>query len=375
MQRLISILLPREQDKIKQLVISKCQNSISALISLGLISMATPVFACPSGGHRILTLSPTGVEIKVNGRNQYQPAKVDNSLSNSDYIRLARGASAVIYCENASIWNITSQGTYQVSQGCSSTKRRRNCDDTLRPINDPSKPYLISPRKTQVLTNQPIIRWNAVEGATSYKVEVSGAKFDWETTVSQTEVVYSGEQALEPGYYKVTITTDKGLSNKTDNEPGFVVLSDGKVEEITAEIEQLQQQLPDDESQVLAQIYLYRSHRLNAAAIELLETLVQEGDQTEAIYQILGETYDLIGLPRLAREPYVKALELSRVNENLEGQASNQVSLGEIDVALGQVQQAVEWLKAAQNVYRALGDEAQVEKLQSRLDYLETKLN
>ena len=57
---------------------------------------------------------------------------------------------------------------------------------------DPLILYLISPRKTELLAEKPVLRWNAVPNATGYRVRLrSPAGVIWEEKVSGTEVVYS----------------------------------------------------------------------------------------------------------------------------------------------------------------------------------------
>jgi hypothetical protein len=63
---------------------------------------------------------------------------------------------------------------------------------------NPLIPYIISPRCTLVLNPLPMLRWNGVPGASRYTVSLIGDEdVLWETDVSETEVVYSGEPALD----------------------------------------------------------------------------------------------------------------------------------------------------------------------------------
>ncbi|GGA30737.1 hypothetical protein [Okeania sp. KiyG1] len=62
-------------------------------------------------------------------------------------------------------------------------------------------------------------------------------------------------------------------------------------------------------------------------AIALLKTAIKDGVESTAIYQLLGKVYQQIGLNRLAREHYLKGLELAKAETNLEGLAMTQAGL------------------------------------------------
>ena len=54
------------------------------------------------------------------------------------------------------------------------------------PVADPTIPYLISPRKTLVISAMPLILWNPVDQADSYQVTVRGEGLEWSTLVRST---------------------------------------------------------------------------------------------------------------------------------------------------------------------------------------------
>lgn len=64
---------------------------------------------------------------------------------------------------------------------------------------------------------------------------------------------------------------------------------------------------------------------------------------------------------------YLKSLELAKQSENIEGQAESQVGLGEASYGVTKKDEAVGWLKKAQESYVALGDESQVSELEKRI--------
>ncbi|MEG5138870.1 MULTISPECIES: tetratricopeptide repeat protein [unclassified Microcoleus] len=353
----------------------KMIGSVGLFLSIFVVIVATPGFSQQESLNLIGEVKGT-VEIKRDGRGKYQGAYGGELLNPSDKLRLQQGASVNVVCDNLSIWNPQSRGEFLVSQGCSSATRavlrRPNSNRSeTRNANDPTIPYLISPRNTAILTRQPTLTWNKVAGATSYQVQVSGPGVNWTTQVSQPQVVYSGSAALQGGKrYWVTITAHNGVSTKNKDNPGFTVLSDADMQRVKTQISQLQQKLLSDKSKVLALAHLYRSNELNAEAIAVLDKAVKQGNQTTAVYQLLGSIYQQVGLNLLAKERYLTGLNLAKAEQNWEAQAMIQESLGEVEETLDQLKNALQRYQEAQGSYRVLGDEGKVQKLQQKLDDL-----
>ncbi|MCC5631976.1 hypothetical protein LC613_30280 [Nostoc sphaeroides CHAB 2801] len=282
------------------------------------------------------------VEILRAGRKKAQQAFLGDDLNSADKLRLAQGASAKVSCDNAVTWIIKSSGEFEISKGCKYTDRTvftrpgANTSPT-RAGNDSRIPYLISPRNTAILNQQPTLSWNPVKGVTSYGVQISGGEVNWTTDVNQPMVVYSGKPPLKPGvFYEVVITANNGVSTKDIDEPTFFVLSDSDIQQVKTDIAQLQQQPLSNESKTIALAHLYRSKDLNADAIDVLDKLVKGGSKTTAVYQLLGNIYQHIGLNLLARERYLTGLKLAQAEKNLEALAIIQTSLGEVDEVLNQ---------------------------------------
>jgi hypothetical protein len=358
----------------------KMSRLVGLFLSLFVVSVATPGLTQQEGLNFISEMRGT-VEIKRNGRENYQRAYGGEFLNPSDRLRLGQGASAKVVCNNLSVWNPQSKGEFLVSQGCTSATRavltRPNNDRSpTRNANDPTIPYLISPRNTAILTRQPTLTWNPVAGATSYQVQVSGPGVNWKTEVRQPQLVYLGSEALQGGKrYWVTITADHGVSTKNNDNAGFTVLSDADTQRVKTQIAQLQQQPLSDKSKVLALAHLYRSNNLNAEAIAVLEKAVKEGNPTTAVYQLLGSIYQQVGLNLLAKERYLTGLNRAKAEQNWEAQGIIQESLGEVEEALDNLKPALQCYQEAQGSYRMLGDEAKVQKLQQKLDDLNGRIS
>lgn len=348
------------------------------VFSLLLISGATPALSQRTSLN-ILSEVKGDVRIKRAGWWNYQRAYGGELLNSSDRLQLGQGGAVKVLCSNLFIWNLGAKGEFPVSRGCPVTQTpilKTNNRSRTRASSDQTIPYTISPRNTAILDEQPILRWNVVEGATSYQVQVRGSQVNWTAEVNQPQVVYAGEQPFQPGSrYWVIVTADNGTSSLEELPAGFTVLGEQEAQGIRAKIEQLQQQPLNDESTAIALAHLYRSYDLNAAAIEVLQGLVTQGNQTTAVYQLLGSIYDQIGLIRLAEEQYEMALEQAKAEDNMEAQAMLQSSLAEVKEALDELPRAFQLFQAAQANYRTLGDEEQVQQLQQKLDVLEGRLS
>ena len=100
----------------------------------------------------------------------------------------------------------------------------------------------------------------------------------------------------------------------------------------------------------------------------------KKGIPMTATTQLWGELYQQSGLPRSAKDQYVKALELAKTENNLEAQAMLQTHLGEVNETLEQLKEALQAFQAAQRSYRALGDAERVKTLQQQIDDLSQRV-
>jgi len=320
------------------------------------------------------------------------PASVGLTLSFDDKLEVAANASVKVYCSNLKQWMVK-PGKYIVSNGCprgnpvirllNSNHDTLSSNDTLytfdprpagptpRPAGQTEEvlaklPYLITPRQTNILTNRPPLRWNAVPGATNYtvKIDMVWVSIKWETQTNKTEIVYPGEPPLKTGgLYRVIIEADNGASSRSDAVVGFRVLDEQTKKTVLDAVKAVQQQQLSPEEAGLVLAHLYRGYGLYGDAVEVLEGLVKQNSQVATVYQLLGDTYLKIGLPQLAKKPYEKALKLATNTQNLSEQAEIQAGLGIAYRLLGSKDEAIQWLTKAKGTYNQLGDTSQVQEL------------
>ncbi|NEP85122.1 MAG: tetratricopeptide repeat protein, partial [Okeania sp. SIO3B3] len=245
-------------------------------------------------------------------------------------------------------------------------------------------PYIISPRHTLLLTDKPLfLRWNPVTDATRYTVIIkSPSEYIWETEVSENQVIYSGKFPLKTGVrYKVIVHTDTEVSSFDEKSPfskqdylgmGFALISQDEQQEILAKTQELTQKL-DGEARVLSIAEFYQQNRLNVEAIAILESFIDQGYKTPTIYRILGEIYQQIQLPGLAKNYYLQSAKLTGVDDVV-GTAKIEATLGEVYATLGSNEEAIRWLKLASNKYEKLGEFQLGDEVKLSLEKLQQEL-
>ena len=324
-------------------------------------------------------LQATGeILLKRKEWSDYQPTTVGAKLYPGDLLQPLRGARVVVQCaDGRTVWPVPEGMISGATNGCppQSVPISRRRGDIIPPRGgvNPLIPYIISPRRTFLLNPLLTLRWNAVPGASHYTVSLIGDEdVLWETEVSETEVVYSGEPPLESGVeYLLTIKANTGASSQEEDLPdlGFSLLDDNEAQLVRDTVEQLLKLDLADEAKALALVHLYINYELRAEAIATLEVLVKQGSQTAAVYRILGELYREVGLNLLAQKHYLKAFELA-ADEDVEGQAIAAEELGEVYVAIANRQEAIRWLTQARDRYQLLGNTQRACELTQQLSRL-----
>jgi len=342
-----------------------------------MVSLARPARPMGGGYSLIVGLNPQGlVRLKRPSWRNYQPAFIGAVLVGQDQLLLAKEAFAKVLCQNLSIWTPQAGREYTVSQGCRSTPNPQlqpQDKDTapVRGINSPKIPYILRPRNTSLLNQQPKLRWHEVEGVSSYTVKVIGPGVNWSQETSATEVVYSGEKPLQPmSRYWLIVTTNQGNSSSSEGVIGFNILAQETVQEVLAATEKVKQEQLEAQGEVIALARLFHSKDLNTEAIDLLEKEVSNGTSSVAVYQLLGDIYSQVGLNRLARERYLKAVELAQAVEDVETLAQVQGGLALTNAIIGNTEEAQKWLVQGKAVYEELGDSDRANQLEDEITSL-----
>ena len=292
------------------------------------------------------------------------------TLTSDDKIKVEGDSLVKIYCSNTEIWEVK-PGQYTVSDGCDSgqpviqlpnginphVRSPRLTEETLRDL-----PYLISPRETYILTERPLLRWNAVPGVTNYTVKIDGV--NWQTQTNKTEIIYPGEPPLQEGWrYRVTIETDNGISSTSEAKVGFKLLDSQTRNKVLETVEIIKQQSLSSEEKGLILANLYRGYGLYIDAVNVLEELINQESQSVFLYQLLGDTYLDMKLPQLSLQPYQNGLILATKTDNLIVKSAIEKGLGTAYYCLGNDDIAEQWLNKARTNYEKLGDTPSVQEL------------
>lgn len=305
-----------------------------------------------------------------------------------DKLRTAQNAQLMIQCADLGIKSIA-PGENQLNS-CLLAKEKSKSDCSADLIKCPDRgddntwnsapiPYIISPRRTKLLDSKPILRWNPVAGATSYKLSLreNGAKLNWEMTVSGTEAVYPGEPALKPGVrYRLIVEANTGASSETpvvEGDTEFGLLDEGEVERVKSEVGAIDKQVPNENAKKLAISTIYFNTNLIAEAIETLEKIQKAGGETPPINRALGDMYlEKLQLVPQAEFYYSKAINTAKPDD-IEELTAARYGLGQVHSAMRNNLEAMKYLQMAKDGYTTLGDLPMAEKVEKQLQDLQRR--
>jgi hypothetical protein len=329
----------------------------------------------PSAQHIVVETS--GV-VELNRRswdvNHYEPLQFGTIVRWGDLLRTASDSEATIVCADLEMAKVSSD--FMAALPCPQSPPllvyKGELVTVVRSTDVPQVPFIIVPRKTKLLDDRPPLRWNGVEGATSYDVTLLGdGNTVWQKKqVIGTEMAYpADEEPLQPGLgYILLVEADNGAKSEDEKAKGlgFTLLELAEAEAVRAEAQRLKDLhlSPEAEAYALAQLYANPVHGLLAEAIDLLEGLTAQGCRESAIYRSLGEWYYAIGLVRLAEERFRQAEALAG---DLESRSAAQAGLGEVYASLGNTDEAKKWFEQAQAGYEELGHSSRVKEIEQRI--------
>ncbi len=355
------------------------------VLSIGLsLIMATVSSMIPIGVAASQKLS-NGQIIQIDGDVQLKRShghfirpKAGTRIYPTDKLVAANGTQVLVQCNDSLL--VEGYGKNQLNR-CPSATKQTQCTPGLYKcphrgdqiaLNNSSIPYIISPRRTKLLNNKPRLSWNPVPGATSYTVSIKGDGVDWKTQVNDTQIVYPGEQPLQPGgHYLLIVRADTGASS-TD-EPvisgglGFSLLETTQAQQVHSQAEEIAQKPWTEQAKTLALANLYLNNGLTFEAVEMLENLVNSGVETAPIYNSIGKLYlNFLALVPEAKANYAKAVELADSND-IEEQTAAQEGLGQVEEKFGNNDEAIRLLTLARDGYETLGDSERVSQLERQL--------
>ena len=333
---------------------------------------------------------PNGQILNISGEVQLQRQDGRNIRPTSgtpiypgDKLQTSQNGQITIQCADLGIKSIKAGENQLNSCLLASEKSKSECNKNLIRCpdrgddqvawNNAPVPYIISPRRTQLLENKPTLRWNPVAGATSYKLSLreNKTKLNWELTVAGTEVMYPGEPALKPGVkYRLIVEANTGASSETpvvEGDTEFGLLDEGEMQRVKDAVGAIGQQVPNAAAKKLATANLYISTNLIAEAIETLESLPKSGVETPPIYRTLGDLYrENLQLMPQAEVYYKKAIGIAKPDD-IEELTEAHYGLGQVYSSMRNNIKAMSHLKLAKEGYQSLGNVQMVEKVGKQL--------
>ncbi len=288
------------------------------------------------------------------------PLKENQILCRDDEVELTKRARVIVTCNVDGSDRIFLPGLrYPVISYCSVVHR---CDDGGCSLGDEdsvsedkmSIPNIINPRQTALLNTMPKLIWDEVPGATNYLITIRREPFGviWETKVKETEVLYSGSPPLNPGpSYTIIIESDNGYRFKSTK---FSILNERDRDLVNNYLKSNSEL--DNNSLILTKLGLYLRYKLRAEAIELLSKSILQGDGSSVIFRELGDIYWEVKLFDLAKESYLKAIELAKNSDDLRGEALASARLGELYKEIQDENQGNQFLERARMLYHQIGD-------------------
>lgn len=340
-------------------------------------STPTPTPAPLPPGYNLLLSIEGDVQLQRATWNGYYPTAFGAVLERGDLLLLGPNAKAEVLCDDLHIWEVPANSPSGISNGCPPPAepilQRGGQIGNTRGGNNLAIPYIISPRATALLPDSSVaFQWNPISNATTYTVRVFGGRLDWETTTTQTTLLYPDDApALQAGVtYAWSVSTDTGVSSVDEGVPGlgFQLLSAADAKTAQSHAQAVRALLLSPEAKVLAVAQLYASYNLQAEAIALLETQTQS--TSAALYRALGDRYFSIGLAVQAQTNYAEALRRAENTGDLEGQALAHARLGEVSVSLAANDVARSHLTAASDIYTQLGDKESSQDIQAKIQQL-----
>ena len=180
-----------------------------------------------------------------------------------------------------------------------------------------SSPLLIEPRRTGVLDLRPAFRWRAVEGATRYRLAVSGEQGElWNREVGGTTLDYPPDApALAAGgdyLWEVRAFGDQGELRREESYVRVLATEDA------AAVRAALVRIGDSAGGANAPATRYLSgsylsgRGLYCEAAAQFEALSRLSPDAPAPHEALGNVYRAVGLMDLAAAEYQQALTLSR---------------------------------------------------------------
>jgi len=355
---------------------------LALLLQTGCLLVANNLLVAQTGSSdpvNLVVVIQGRANLKRKGWTNYAAVTFGTGVRQGDLLNLGESSSAKVVCSDLTLRDVpTGVGAIPcpVSPVVLRGQDRSLIHATRGWPNDGSSPVVLSPRKTKLLSPNPTVRWTPVKGASTYHVSIRGLHFGWtsDSTIATT-LVYSDKNnapRFEPGTdYKVIVFADgRGVSDEPGLGLGFSIIGANERDIVLQQQSQIEHfNLPDGPTQFLM-AHLYANHGLNAEAIDRLEAISQTF-KVAAAKRLQGDLYMKIGLPRQAENDYLASLDLSKLENDNEGQMLDRKALAYIyEQIIGNREAACKQLEETIDLARRLGDDTTASQAENELTEL-----
>ena len=307
------------------------------------------------------------VELRRSGWSEATRIYPFTFLYDDDRLTVSTGANVVLFCSTGSFRNWTRTSEANVGSTCFDLPRWERPSFGVSEVwsaADPTVPYVISPWSGQVLTSQPELRWNAVEGAEQYTVTLRRRVGEdwadvWTVTTDETAICYpEGQPELAVGEeYALSVSVDDGPIVQMQDTAVFSLMGGEEAQAARAAISSIEELDIDQTAKTLLLAEkAYSQFKLFSQGINELTQLVNSGEETAQVHRLLGDYYIRVGLQLPAEESYAKAIELAEANENLQENILAAWGLGTVYGRVGRKAQARIYLQEAKLLTHQVDD-------------------
>jgi len=320
-------------------VVPKLRFLLAGYLALAAVS---PAFADPIA---FLVGAKGSVHVTRAGSKTSQPAALGRPLERGDRVEVGVAGSASIFFSDGNIIELGERSSVTVGGkvGTSSAttmgpgadvpkevfvrvsrfikgESKQTSMIALAPMRggvEDGAPLLLSPRRTAVRTTRPEFRWREANGATRYRVAISGDEGEiWNLEATGTSIEYP--TSLEPlaagGQYLVELTAFGGSGRIRTEESAFSVMAESESRLVETHLSSISKAVGETDSEAghyLAGSYLV-GQGLYHDAIPHFEALCRLEPQSPEVHEALGSVYRTVGLTDLAATEFQKALELTK---------------------------------------------------------------
>jgi len=311
----------------------------AALLLLATLGGALPALAA-AAPLAVLAAVKGRVQV-VRGSNPAQPAGFGMALEQGDQVVVPAAGAATVFFNDGNVIELSEKSRITVGGKVPAKPRVGPGSDLSGEVysnvsrfvtggsaqtglvamatvrgSDTSAPILLAPRNTGMLDSRPSFAWRAVEGATRYRVSVSGENGElWNREVDGLALDYptNAESLAAGGAYlwEVQALSDNGLLRKEGSS--FEVLKTEDAAGVRSNLDRIHESTGGDTpaSHFLAGSYLF-GRRIYDDAARHFKALARLSPEAPAPHEALGKVYRDQGLMDMAAAEFQQALALTR---------------------------------------------------------------